>query len=93
MFTTRFNKDRRGFGSSDLYPSSRGSRQAAARASRREHVTSNTNKRNRRGSFFLEGSKEFRIYCEDAEGFPFGVITQGFCSMLSEAYDERHGRN
>jgi len=34
-----------------------------------------------------EGDKEFRIYCEDVEGCPFHVITQGFCSMLSEAYD------
>jgi hypothetical protein len=41
----------------------------------------------------MEGDKEFRIYCEDVEGFPFGLITPGFCSMLSEAYDERYGRN
>ena len=41
----------------------------------------------------MEGDKEFRIYCEDVEGFPFGLITPGFCSMLSEAYDECHGRN
>ena len=30
----------------------------------------------------IEGVKEFRIYCEDVERFPFGVITSGFCSML-----------
>jgi hypothetical protein len=36
----------------------------------------------------IEGNKEFRIYCHDVEGVPFGVITQGFCSMLSEVYDE-----
>jgi hypothetical protein len=30
----------------------------------------------------MEGNKEFRIYCEDVEGFPFGLITPGFCSML-----------
>jgi hypothetical protein len=41
----------------------------------------------------IEGDKEFRIYCEDVEGFPFGLITPGFCSMLSKAYDERYGRN
>ena len=31
----------------------------------------------------IEGKKEFRIYCNDVEGCPFGVITSGFCSMLS----------
>ena len=30
----------------------------------------------------IEGDKEFRIYCEDAEGWPVRVMTQGFCSML-----------
>jgi hypothetical protein len=34
----------------------------------------------------MEGSKEFRIYCGD-ERWSFGLITPGFCSMLSEAYD------
>jgi hypothetical protein len=38
----------------------------------------------------IEGEKEFRIYCEDVKGFPFGLITPGFCSMLSEAYDRMH---
>jgi hypothetical protein len=32
----------------------------------------------------MEGEKEFRIYCEDVEGFPFGLITPGVCSILSE---------
>ena len=41
----------------------------------------------------MEGDKEFRIYCEDVEKWSFGLITPGFCSMLSEAYDECHGRN
>ena len=41
----------------------------------------------------VEGEREFRIYCEDVEGFPFGLITPGFCSMFSEVHDERHGRN
>jgi len=40
----------------------------------------------------MEGNKEFRIYCEDVEGCPFHVITGGFCSMLSEAYDRMHPR-
>jgi hypothetical protein len=40
----------------------------------------------------IEGAKEFRIYCEDVERFPFGVITSGFCSMLSETYDYTHPR-
>ena len=35
----------------------------------------------------MEGEKEFRIYCDDVEGFPFGLITPNFCLMLSEAYD------
>ena len=40
----------------------------------------------------IEDHKEFRIYCEDVERFPFGVITEGFCSMLSETYDYTHPR-
>ena len=35
----------------------------------------------------IEGTKEFRIYCEDVEGCPFGVIREGFCTALSEADD------
>ena len=27
----------------------------------------------------IEGDKEYRIYCEDAEGWPVRVMTQGFC--------------
>jgi Lon protease-like protein len=37
----------------------------------------------------MEGSKEFRIYCEDLEEFPIRVMTKGFCEALSEAYDCR----
>jgi hypothetical protein len=40
----------------------------------------------------IEGDKEYRIYCEDAEGWPVRVMTRGFCSMLSEAYDQMHAR-
>jgi hypothetical protein len=49
----------------------------------------------------IEGDKEYRIYCEDAEGWPVRVMTQGFCpvrvmtqgfcSMLSELYDRTYG--
>ena len=35
----------------------------------------------------MEGEREFRIYREDVEGCPFGLITPNFCLMLSEAYD------
>ena len=38
----------------------------------------------------MEGDKEFRIFCEDVEGFPIGLITPGVCSMLSETYDEMY---
>ena len=37
----------------------------------------------------IEGDKEFRIYCEDVEKWSFGLMTKGFCSMLSEVYDCR----
>ena len=37
----------------------------------------------------MEGSKEFRIYCEDLEEFPIRVMTKGSCAALSEAYDCR----
>ena len=37
----------------------------------------------------MEGSKEFRIYCEDLEEFPIRVMTKDFCEALSEAYDCR----
>jgi hypothetical protein len=35
----------------------------------------------------MEGDKEFRIHCDDTDGFPYGIFTSGFCSMLEEAYD------
>ena len=35
----------------------------------------------------MEGEREFRIYREDVEGCPFGLITPNFCLMLSEAHD------
>ena len=36
----------------------------------------------------IEGSKEFRIYCEDLEE-EFPIREKGFCAALSEAYDCR----
>jgi hypothetical protein len=39
----------------------------------------------------IEGDKEYRIYCEDAEGWPVRVMTRGFCDMLSELYDRTYG--
>jgi hypothetical protein len=31
----------------------------------------------------VEGDKEFRIYCDDVEGCPLGVVTEGVLSLLS----------
>ena len=41
----------------------------------------------------IEGDKEFRIYCEDAEGWPVRVMTPGFCSMLSSCMIARTEQN
>ncbi len=32
----------------------------------------------------VEGDMEFRIYWEDVEGCPIGVVTEGVLSLLSE---------
>ena len=37
----------------------------------------------------IEGSKEFRIYSEDVEGFPIHVVTPGLQRALQEAYHRR----
>jgi hypothetical protein len=37
----------------------------------------------------VEDGKEFRIYCEDVEGWPLRVVTRGFQSALQEAYSRR----
>jgi hypothetical protein len=37
----------------------------------------------------VEGDVEFRIYCEDVEGCPLGVLTEGVLSLLSGEFDER----
>jgi hypothetical protein len=31
----------------------------------------------------VEGDTQFRIYCEDVEGCPIGVVTEGVLSLLS----------
>ena len=33
----------------------------------------------------VEGNMEFRVYCEDVEGCPLGVVTEGVLSLLSAA--------
>jgi hypothetical protein len=40
----------------------------------------------------VEGDMEFRIYCEDVEGCPLGVVTEGVLSMFSELHDDVHPR-
>ena len=40
----------------------------------------------------VEGDKEFRIYCEDVEGCPLGVLTEGVLSLLSGEFDDVHPR-
>jgi hypothetical protein len=37
----------------------------------------------------VEGDVEFRIYCEDVEGCPLGVLTESVLSLLSGEFDER----
>jgi hypothetical protein len=36
----------------------------------------------------IEGSKEFRIYPENVEGFPFQVMTTGLLMELQESYNQ-----
>jgi hypothetical protein len=35
-----------------------------------------------------EGDKEFRIYCEDVQGCPIGIVTQGVLNLFEDLYDE-----
>ena len=37
----------------------------------------------------MEGSKEFRIYPENVEGFPFNVMTPGLLREIQESYQRR----
>jgi hypothetical protein len=36
----------------------------------------------------VEGDTGFRIYCDDVEGCPIGVVTEGVLSLLSGEFDE-----
>jgi hypothetical protein len=36
----------------------------------------------------LEGGKEFRIYCEDVEGCPIGIVTKGVLNLLADLCDD-----
>jgi hypothetical protein len=36
----------------------------------------------------VEGDMEFRIYCEDVERCPLGIVTEGVLSMFSELHDD-----
>jgi hypothetical protein len=36
----------------------------------------------------LEGDKEFRIYCEDVEGCPIHIVTEGVLNLFSDLYDD-----
>jgi hypothetical protein len=36
----------------------------------------------------VEGDKEFRIYCEDVEGCPIHIVTEGVLSLFAELCDD-----
>jgi hypothetical protein len=36
----------------------------------------------------VERDKEFRIYCEDFEGCPIGVVTEGVLNLFADLYDD-----
>jgi hypothetical protein len=40
----------------------------------------------------VEGDKEFRIYCEDVDGCPLGVVTEGVLNLFADLQDEKHPR-
>jgi hypothetical protein len=40
----------------------------------------------------VEADMEFRIYCEDVEGCPIGIVTQGVLNVFADLYDEEHPR-
>ena len=35
----------------------------------------------------VEGDKEFRIYCEDVEGCPIGIVTEGVLNLFADLCD------
>ena len=41
----------------------------------------------------LEGDMEFRIYCEDVEGCPIGVVTEGVLNLFADLYDDAHPKD
>jgi hypothetical protein len=36
----------------------------------------------------VEGDMEFRIYCEDVEGCPLGVVTEGVLNLFADLCDD-----
>jgi hypothetical protein len=39
-----------------------------------------------------EGEMEFRIYCDDVEGCPIHIVTEGVLNLFADLYDEEHPR-
>jgi hypothetical protein len=37
---------------------------------------------------WLEGDMEFRIYCEDVEGCPIGIVTEGVLNLFADLCDD-----
>ena len=40
----------------------------------------------------VEGDKEFRIYCEDVEGCPISIVTEGVLNLFADLYVDAHPR-
>ena len=36
----------------------------------------------------VEGEMEFRIYCEDIEGCPIGIVTEGVLNLFADLWDD-----
>ena len=36
----------------------------------------------------VEGDMEFRIYCEDVEGCPIGIVTEGVLNLFADLCDD-----
>jgi len=39
----------------------------------------------------VDGDTEFRIYCEDVEGCPIGLVTEGVLNLFADLYDDALG--
>jgi hypothetical protein len=37
-----------------------------------------------------EGNEEFRIYCEDVEECPIGIVTEGVLNLFADLCDDAH---